>query len=251
MDASKPYQKLTVPLEIKEITGREFSGYASTFGNVDFGGDIVMPGAFTNSLENYAQEGTLPPMFWMHQMDQVPGKWTSMKEDNNGLHVTGVLAKTDLGDEIYTLLKMKAVSGMSIGYIPTDVNYMANGVRQLKELDLIENSIVSLPMNPQATISMVKTRLSATGEYVPTAGEIAEMKRDVEDFLQFKGWSRRAAIAGVSNFFKEFTDARSEGSQQPAVATPDEIELAAGVSDFAERMLLIDLNKRLKETFHG
>jgi len=35
-----------VPLEIKSLAGLEFEGHGSVFGNLDLGGDVVMPGAF-------------------------------------------------------------------------------------------------------------------------------------------------------------------------------------------------------------
>lgn len=163
--------RLRVPLELKTISEREFEGYGAVFKNVDLGGDVIMPGAFRKSLAN---QDRLPPMFWMHRPDQIPGKWLSMSEDRHGLRVKGTLADTALGRETHTLLKMEAVTGLSIGYqpMPNSVEFTDDGVRILKELHLFETSIVSIPMNPLATVSAVKTRTSALGEYVPTAREL-------------------------------------------------------------------------------
>jgi hypothetical protein len=82
---------LTVSLEIKSLSDREFDGHGSIFGNVDLGGDIVLPGAFKRSLAQHRKEGSLPQMFWMHDPSRVPGKWLSMSEDEDGLAVKGVL----------------------------------------------------------------------------------------------------------------------------------------------------------------
>lgn len=151
------HDRIRVPLEIKSLTPGEFEGYGAVFKNVDFGGDVILPGAFKKSL---ASQEKLPPMFWMHKADQVPGKWLSMSEDRHGLKVKGQLADTQLGREVHTLLKMDAVSGMSIGYMLTKPpEFTDDGVRIIKEVDLIETSIVSLPMNPLAQISAVKARL--------------------------------------------------------------------------------------------
>jgi hypothetical protein len=118
-------------------------------------------------------------MFWMHDPARVPGKWTDMREDDDGLHVKGVLADTPLGNEIHTLLKMDAVRGLSIGYTTGKVAYDKSGSRLIKEADLWEVSVVSLPMNPLAQVQHVKSQLSAAGEYVPTVREFERILRDV------------------------------------------------------------------------
>lgn len=173
------HPNLTVSLEVKSLSSREFEGHGSIFGNEDLGGDIVVPGAFAKSLANHKSSDSLPQMFWGHNPDRVLGKWTEMSEDESGLKVKGVLAKTPLGDEIHTLLKMDAVKGLSIGYVPTDVDYDKESRRLIKQADLWEVSVVSLPMNPLAQVQYVKSQLSARGEYVPTAREFERILRDV------------------------------------------------------------------------
>ena len=170
---------ITIPLEVKGLNDREFDGHGSIFKNVDLGGDIVLPGAFKRSLAQHKADGDLPSMFWMHDPGKVPGKWMDMREDDKGLAVKGVLAKTDLGDEIHTLLKMDAVRGMSIGYITKDYDFDKDGNRLIKEADLWEVSIVSLPMNPLAQVVHVKSQLSERGEYVPSLREFESILRDV------------------------------------------------------------------------
>lgn len=170
---------ITVPLEIKGLNSREFEGHGSVFNNTDYGGDIVMPGAFKRSLAQHKKSGGLPAMFWMHNPGDVPGKWLEMSEDKKGLAVKGVLAPTPLGDEVHTLLKMQAVSGMSIGYRTLDHDYSEDGNRLIKEAELWEVSVVSLPMNPLAQVTHVKTRLSERGEYVPSIREFEDILRDV------------------------------------------------------------------------
>jgi HK97 family phage prohead protease len=170
---------ITIPLEVKGLENRQFDGHGSVFGNVDLGGDIVLPGAFKRSLDYHKSEGSLPQMFWMHDPAKVPGKWLDMHEDDNGLAVKGVLAPTPLGNEVHTLLKMEAVRGMSIGYRTVDQDYDKHGNRLIKEAELWEVSVVSLPMNPMAQVAHVKARLSERGEYVPTLREFESLLRDV------------------------------------------------------------------------
>lgn len=179
--AMKDLSYLNVPLTFKGsgLQAREFDGYGSVFGNEDLGGDIVLPGAFARSLAEYRASKTLPQMFWMHKMDQVPGKWLSMAEDEEGLAVKGVLAETQLGNEMYTLLKMDAVRGLSIGYRAIDYDWDKDGRRLLKEVKLWEVSLVSLGMNPLAEVTGVKSRLSVMGEYVPSAREMEKAFREM------------------------------------------------------------------------
>lgn len=196
---------LTVPLEIKSLAEREFEGYGSIFGNEDLGGDIVAPGAFKRTLAQHRKAGALPQMFWMHDPSRVPGKWLEMREDDDGLHVRGVLADTPLGNEVHTLLRMDAVRGLSIGYRMIDQDWR-DDVRIIKEAELWEVSVVSLPMNPLAQVAHVKSQLSAAGEYVPTPREFERILRDV-------GCSRMVAKTILSKLFD--VDPRDVGFAVP------------------------------------
>src|SRR5262245_56499630 len=123
MEEPIPMNQLNVRLELKTLGEREFEGHGSTFGNVDLGDDIVMPGAFKRSLAEHREQGELPQMLGMHLPHQVAGKWLDMQEDAKGLFVRGVLAETPLGDEMRTLLQMKAVRGLSIGFQTKDRDF--------------------------------------------------------------------------------------------------------------------------------
>lgn len=249
----------TTALEIKSLSDREFDGHGSIFKNVDLGGDIVLPGAFKRSLSEHKQANSLPQMFWMHDPSRVPGKWLDMSEDSKGLVVKGVLADTDLGNEIHTLLKMDAVRGLSIGYVTKDQDYDSQGNRLIKEADLWEVSVVSLPMNPRAQVAHVKSRLSARGEYVPTDCELAEIKRDTERFLRSKGLSRTISMRYAADvlddlFSAEEIPAGKNSSEtletaDTSCATPDEIEVITGLSEFNAKQLSYDLDKHLKRIF--
>lgn len=192
---------LTIPLEVKSLNDREFEGHGSVFRNVDLGGDIVVPGAFKKSLAQHKASGSLPALFWMHDPTRVAGKWVDMDEDRHGLKVKGVLADTPLGNEIHTLLKMDAVRGLSIGYRTLDQDWDKDGNRLIKEAELWEVSVVSLPMNPLAQVAHVKSRLSERGEYVPTPREFERILRDV-------GCSQSVAKRIVAKMFEDEDEAR-------------------------------------------
>lgn len=213
-------QILTVPLELKAISGRKLEGHGAIFGNVDHGGDIVIPGAFKKSLAEHKRDGTMPQMFWMHDPTQVPGMWESMAEDEEGLAVSGVLADTTLGNDMKTLAGMKAVRGLSIGYAATDVDYDRHGNRLLKQVHLAEVSLVSMAMNPLAQIESVKARLSASGEYVPT-------EREFERVFREAGCSKNVSRMLVAKLFDSDPGGMPDGRRWDAGNVDDEVEAAA------------------------
>jgi len=161
-DVARKSGHQTVRLQRKEVTETgEFEGYGSVFGNVDSHNDIVMPGAFTDSLEEHNEKGTMPAMLWQHDPYTPIGVYTEMKEDDRGLFVKGKLAlETQVGREAHELLKMGALDGLSIGYRidgPDGWDYDEDkGAFLLKRLKLWEVSIVTFASNDQATVDDVK-----------------------------------------------------------------------------------------------
>ncbi|MBW3098659.1 HK97 family phage prohead protease [Pseudohoeflea coraliihabitans] len=158
MTASKPsWQKKRVELDLEEVAGDgSFSGYASIFGSLDLGHDIIAPGAFAASLRRRG-----PPdirMLFQHDPDQPIGRWTAIREDGRGLHVEGKLAlATSRGREIHALMKAGALDGLSIGFRTLKAaRQQKGGVRRILMADLWEISIVTFPMQPEARVTSVK-----------------------------------------------------------------------------------------------
>lgn len=178
-------KRLIVPFEIKAVSDTEIEGYGSTFGNIDLGGDVMMPGAFANSLTKHATEGTKPKMLWNHRSYDLPiGVWDSFKEDEHGLYMKGRFADTQLGRDVRTLAKMRAIDSMSIGFTIVDAEFSREGIFMLKEVDLWEVSPVNFPMNPEAVIAAVKSQFSDP--------------RSFERHLRDAGCSQRTAKTIVS-----------------------------------------------------
>ena len=150
--------KIIFEAEIKSDEKGVFSGYASTFGNVDQGNDIIAKGAFTKSLSERPAHKV--KLLSQHKTDEPIGIFETMYEDDKGLYVKGKLAMgTQRGSETYELLKLGAIDGMSIGFRadPQKQSYNeAKRVRTLKEVELLEISLVTFPMNEQAVVRSVK-----------------------------------------------------------------------------------------------
>lgn len=149
-----------VPFELIELKDTRdswtFSGYASTFGSVDLGGDVVLPGAFIESLKVRPR----PRLLWGHDSDEPIGIPLSLSEDERGLLGEWKLSKTNRGQDAYTLLKDGAIDSLSIGYVPVDSEFTNDGIRKLKTVDLHEVSLVALPMNEEALVTAVKAAAS-------------------------------------------------------------------------------------------
>ena len=167
---------LDVPFKIKAISEDGiFSGYGSVFNVVDSYKEIVAPGAFAESLQ-----GRMPSLLWQHRSGEPIGVYTAVREDNVGLYVEGRLAlKTARGAESYELMKMGAISGLSIGFVSRDDSYdKVSGIRTLKKLDLWEVSLVTFPANDAARVSTVKgvetiNSLSDAEAYLRDAGGLS------------------------------------------------------------------------------
>ena len=144
------------PLRIGELKdaddGWEVAGYASTWAR-DLGNDAVQPGAFAQTLSSGARVRFL----YAHDAASVLGRPLELKEDATGLHGVFKISKTRLGHDVHTLLQDGSLDSFSIGFLAKDFDYDEKaGVRNLKQVDLLEISVVALPMNPQATVSGVK-----------------------------------------------------------------------------------------------
>lgn len=127
-----------------------FSGYGSVFGNVDDGGDIVEPGAFTKTIaEGFERVKILA----LHNDSLLPiGRPLEVREDSKGLYIKAKISDTAMGRDVKVLLKDGVLNELSIGYDPIVFDYDETGIRHLREVKLWEVSVVTWAMNPEATV---------------------------------------------------------------------------------------------------
>ncbi len=154
---------LTTPFQVKELgAGGTIAGYASVFDEIDAQSDVVAKGAFVKSLAKYKQGKNNPAMLWMHDTAEPIGVWTHVAEDARGLYVEGKLAiKTQHGADAYELLKMGAITGLSIGYTAIkSIKDSKTKIRTLTEVELFEVSLVTFPANVLARVHTVKTEIN-------------------------------------------------------------------------------------------
>jgi HK97 family phage prohead protease len=158
-------EEINVALEIKQITDAgEIEGYAATY-DIDLGLDRIEPGAFGTMRRK-----SRIPMLWQHANDEPIGVWDSFSEDKRGLFVKGSLnlsrdsgaADVPLAWKARALAKQGAVTGLSIGFFAIDFRFEGD-VRVLEKVDVIETSLATFPMNPQAQVVDVKDLLTNKG----------------------------------------------------------------------------------------
>ncbi|MFZ4532486.1 MAG: HK97 family phage prohead protease [Alsobacter sp.] len=143
-----------LPLPPRGLDGPgHIAGYASLFGVVDLGRDMVLPGAFAASLARRGSAGIR--MLWQHDPAEPIGVWTSLVEDRAGLAVRGRLnLAVARARELDALVRQGAVDGLSIGFrVVAATTDRRSGVRRIARIDLWEVSLVTFPMLPGARLA--------------------------------------------------------------------------------------------------
>lgn len=198
--------KSDTPLERCELkfdgmSDGQFEAYASVFNGVDSYLDTIHPGAFAKTL----LERKKPiRMFWQHDPNIVIGKWLDAREDEKGLKVRGEFTPGNThAENAYASMKHGAIDSLSIGFripkggyinkAPTcdcdeDAWCMHPAGRDIKEIDLIEISPVSLPADAGASISAIKM------EQITSLKDVERILRDSALF------TRKTATSFVSQF---------------------------------------------------
>lgn len=141
-------------------------GFASTFGNVDLGLDVIEKGAFKKTIKD---KGGVFPMLLDHDPGQ-PAGFQKVEEADKGLMFDAELKLHDPRvKQRYELaklsLKYQSPMGVSIGYRAVKYAFekpssdpSAQTIRKLQEVALYETSLVTFPMNERATVTGAKSR---------------------------------------------------------------------------------------------
>ena len=133
------------------------NGLASTFDR-DRGDDVILPGAFTQTLERHRKANRPIRMLFQHRSEFLMGGFPidSVRETSEGLQVEGEInLEVQKGKEAFALARQGVLSDFSIGFsiIKDEIR---DGIRFIHELELFEISPVGEPMNPMAKITEVK-----------------------------------------------------------------------------------------------
>lgn len=130
-------------------------GYASRLGVRDLNDDVVVAGAFRDTLVSTGVKGVR--MLYQHQVKSPVGVWDELREDAIGLYVRGRIL--DLNAEarmVGSLVKAGVVDGLSIGFRAVKSRKDSGSLRVLTAVELWEISIVTFPMLPSARITSMR-----------------------------------------------------------------------------------------------
>jgi HK97 family phage prohead protease len=191
---------------------RTFSGYAATFDSIDSYGDTILPGAFKRTLRGRDRPIR---MRWNH-FGPVIGLWTAIREDQSGLFVEGELTPGHtVADNVHASMKHGAVDGLSIGYIAKQATKNEHGGRNLREIDLVEISVVEEPADQGAVIGDVK----ADNLFANETSHSLRTWGDLENYLRnSRQWSRKDAEALIQATRRIATGERKHGDVLRQVA---------------------------------
>jgi uncharacterized protein len=156
----KLFPATSVDIKAGSTVQGSIKGYAATWNNLDRQGDIILPGAFDKGLPAFMQDGFIA---LSHDPSRLPiAIPTDVRSDDTGLLLTADFHSTPEAQNARTVAQERMAAGksvaFSIGYtVPPDGEERTrSGTRLLKQIDLMEVSLVTIPANPLAQVTAVK-----------------------------------------------------------------------------------------------
>lgn len=140
------------------------TGYFSTYDREpDSYGDVIAPGAFTDTIKAREDSGHPFPLCWNHSLDvdDIIGVVDSIKDTDKGPLMTAHFLSTERAQKARDLVKSGAVYQFSFAYNTTDEGTVTldDGTKanELRKLDIFEISIVPVPANQNAVVTEIKS----------------------------------------------------------------------------------------------
>ena len=226
--------KNAVTLQLKAgpadgLADGQFTAYASVFGNIDSCGDVMVRGAFANTLAQWADSGNPIPLLFAHEMndpDYNIGYVITAEEDNIGLLVTCQLdLENPKAKQVYRLIKGRRIDQMSFAYdvIQSTETYGPGEaeVTEILEVKLYEVSVVTVGANQETEILAVKRAAEFADRVTASvkAGRVLSAKNENE--LR----SAHQAIGRVLSVLDGTTDEQKASEPGPSRQANDDIEI--------------------------
>lgn len=217
-------QVKTAPVAVKAVDAETgvFEAIVSVFGNKDSYGDVVMPGAFTKTLEEWAAKGDPIPVYWSHRMDDPDyniGHVIEAKEVDEGLWVK---AQLDLdggkAPQVHRLLKGRRVTQFSFAYDVIADKKVAD-VNELHELKLYEVGPTPIGANQETELLAVK----AAGEVAASIADGLKAGRVLSSKNESELRKAHEAIGNVLSALSQDDDQeKASGASEAKSDTSDE-----------------------------
>ena len=228
-----------------------FKGYASTFGNIDLGNDVIEKGAFQDTLQKNKFK-----ILWQHKMSEPIGMPIKAHEDEKGLYIEARLPKDDdfVKGRVIPQMKCGSIDSMSIGYMVNDDEFEGK-IRRIKSVNLFEVSLVSMPMNPLAVVEAFKSR--DITKYLPenNKDEAEIILKDcfakmANDFVESEKQKENIKIKSVQEItcmkdIETILKVKCEFSQK------ERKSFISKIKDFSKQRDVVDEVKELRDVIRG
>jgi len=153
------FQTKNISFEIKDLdtAGRRVQFAAASFGNVDSDNDVISKGAFAKSISERGPESTSNrkiKYLRYHDFEHEIGLIKSLEETHDHLVVTADLGRSTKGNDAILDYQDGIITEHSIGFMLVNdkINIMDSGVRELKEVNLMECSAVTFGANSETPV---------------------------------------------------------------------------------------------------
>lgn len=157
------YKEFALRKSAEEKDAGTITGYFSTYDREpDSYGDIIAPGAFTDTIKARIESGHPFPLCWNHNLDQIVGAVdpAAIVDTKKGPLMEAVFFDTPLAQEKRELVKSGVVYQFSFAYDVLDSATVTledgTKVNELRKLELYEVSIVPIPANQNAVMTEIK-----------------------------------------------------------------------------------------------
>lgn len=206
------------PVEIKTPKGNAqtddgvFEALVATY-DLDSVGDKIVPGAFTDTLTDWAERGDPIPVYWSHRMDDPDfniGHVLEAKETDRGLYVKGQLdMDSSKAARVYRLLKARRVTQFSFAYDIDEGGLIrekddggGSEYYELRKLTLYEVGPTPIGANTNTELLGVKSAIPASAGPSGTSddtwdgpGNAANLSNDAgaATYRKAYAWSTRTA----------------------------------------------------------
>ena len=167
------------------------AGYFSTYDETpDSYGDIIKPGAFTETIKKREESGHPFPLCFNHDFSAVIGAVDLVKDTEKGPYIEAHFLDTDQAQDVRKMLKSGAIYQFSFAYDvlgweePTEEQRKAGIWNVLTKLDVFEISVVTVPANQNAVATEVKSgrrNSKKDAEVIKQIRDLAQSLLDGED----------------------------------------------------------------------
>jgi HK97 family phage prohead protease/HK97 family phage major capsid protein len=220
----------------------EISGYASTV-DVDRHGDVIPTSVWEKGLENYIKN---PVILAFHDHTQPVGRMTEHKVDAKGLWIKARISKA--AEKVYQLIKDEVLTAFSVVFRIKDAEYnTAAEVFLVKDLELHEISVVSVPANQNTLFNLSKSFNSVTEyrEFIEQFAPQSESAKGLDTTRQAKSTTKEELDMTPEELKQLLAQTAQDAAQQAAKAIKEEqarVEAEKAAREQAE----LELQARIK-----